>query len=67
MRRIIYKLYSYLYYGRNQSSVFLTENKKTDADTNTRRVSQAVSRTQVVSTAGAVELGVSPPVDGGVS
>ena len=47
--------------------VFLTENKKTDADTDTRRVSQAVSRTRVVSSAGAVELGVSPPVDGGVS
>ena len=47
--------------------MFLTENKKTDADTDTRRVSQAVSWTREVSTAGAVELGVSPPVDGGVS
>ena len=42
--------------------MFLTESKKTDADTDTRRVSQAVSPT-----AATVERGVSPPVDGGVS
>ena len=46
--------------------MFFTENKNTDADTDTRKVSQAVSRTQAVST-GAVERRVSSPVDGGVS
>ena len=47
--------------GEEPIDVFFTENKKTDADTDTGRVSRAVS------TAGAVELGVSPPADGGVS
>ena len=53
--------------GEEPIDVFFTENKKTDAYTDTRRVSQAVSLTRVVSTAVTVELGVSPPVDGGVS
>ena len=47
--------------------MFFTENKKTDADTDTRRVLQAVSPTQVVSTAVTVELGVSLQEDGDVS
>jgi len=45
--------------------VFLTENKNTDTDADTRGChTHAVSRTRAVSTE---ERGVSPPVDGSVS
>ena len=52
--------------GEEPIDVFFTENKKTDTGRVSRAVSptQAVLGTRVVSTA--VELGVSPPVDGGV-